>query len=516
MTDVYENERNYEDLDSMFFVSDQKASNGSAETDPTSSMYSNHPSTDASVEQRGDSSTYELDQEERDLYNEERELIELAQKLNLTVQNYDAAVEEQGDLPSYEEDENIENEENELVQLAQKLNLTVQNYDELEEVMNEYYVEKETNKVHNRLYERGMALAERRALAAKMKKDADEYVEEPKLELATRSYKGNRLQYSVGDNAHERLYNNAAWKKKQAIEEEAMMDVHHMSTTTPKTSLTNAVKSSSRLYGRSKMKQEEGKRLRNEIAKKLNRPAPKPSKKISVSDAQNIYQRGIVFKSNSKKKIEAVINAPRESKFPKMRTQTPNRRDQFRDVQSSGYGRVSRSDSNLSRRSETPSRRRSETPSRTRYATPSSGRATSTNRTSSRSAGRSQTPTQRRYANTPSKVRMYIRGESPTQDIPSRGREYSRNGDSMRSGVRTRSQTPSRRRSESSTKPRAPSRNRYADTPSRVRMYIKSSSTTSRPGTPGSLKSASSRKTQQEKIPPKTPPLPPPRQPSLD
>ncbi|GFH49036.1 predicted protein [Chaetoceros tenuissimus] len=509
MTGVYDNERSYEDLDEMFFVSDQKAANGSTETDPTSSTYSNHPSTDASVEQRGDSSTYELDQEERDLYNEERELIELAQKLNLTVQNYDAAVEEQGDLPSYEEDENIENEKNELVQLAQKLNLTVQNYDELEEVMNEYYVEKETNKVHNRLYERGMALAERRALAAKMKKDADEYVEEPKLELATRSYKGNRLQYSVGDNAHERLYNNAAWKKKQAIEEEAMMDVHHMSTTAPKTSLTNAVKSSSRLYGRSKTKQEEGKRLRNEIAKKLNRPAPKPSKKISISDAQNIYQRGIMFKSNSKKKIEAVINAPRESKFPKMRTLTPNRRDQFRDVQSSGYARVSRSDSNLSRRSETPSRRRSETPSRTCYATPSSGRATSTNRTSSRSAGRSQTPTQSRYANTPSKVRMYIRGESPTQDIPSRGR------DSVRSGVRTRSQTPSHRRSESSTKPRAPSRNRYADTPSRVRMYIKSSSTSSRPGTPGSLKSASSRKTQQEKIPPKTPPLPP-RQPSLD
>jgi hypothetical protein len=277
---------------------------------------------------------------------------------------------------------------------------------ELDQILDEYYSEKNSHEpisiarsssgsssIHDRLYKDGQVLAMRRVIAAQRKKESEKQVKPPKLHLATRTYTPRSER---GDQkTHERLYNIGLTKKKQMIEDEAKMEAYNLKHT-PKLPVPGGSKVGSRLYAKSKTYREEGKQKRETIAKKLTRD-PTPTRSISVSRAQGLYDRGLSFVENRDKKIDAILNAPRESTFPKMRTQTPNRRERFFEARDSDSvtGRSqtptarSRSRTPTARSSSVTPSRRDREPSQTRTR----GRAAS--QTPSRNRNRSQTPTRR-------------------------------------------------------------------------------------------------------------------------
>ena len=228
--------------------------------------------------------------------------------------------------------------------------------------------------VHDRLYKEGQYLAMKKAHVAKQKEEADKIVEPPKLQLATRSYTPVRRRGP--ETTHERLYRLGTQRKKEAISEEAMFHAYHAKhiQSSPKPAARDEKKMVSRLYKRSESFQKEGRKKREQIAKKMAPRDHTPSRSISVKRGQTIYERGLAFKANRQKKIEDTLNSPRESTFPKMRTQTPSRRECFFEARGDGDS-VCSSRSRIStqsrvvrrtRRSQTPSRNRerSQTPSR--------------------------------------------------------------------------------------------------------------------------------------------------------
>lgn len=228
--------------------------------------------------------------------------------------------------------------------------------------------------VHDRLYREGQYLAMKKAHVAKQKEEADKVVEPPKLQLATRSYTPVRRRGP--ETTHERLYRLGTQRKKEAISEEAMFHAYHAKhiQSSPKPAARDEKEMVSRLYRRSESFQKEGKKKREQIAKKLAPRDPTSSRSISVKRGQKIYERGLAFKANTQKKIEDTLNSPRESTFPKMRTQTPSRRECFfeargdEDSVCSSRSRMSTQSRIVrrTRRSQTPVRGRSQTPSRNR------------------------------------------------------------------------------------------------------------------------------------------------------
>ncbi len=210
--------------------------------------------------------------------------------------------------------------------------------------------------------------------------------------------------------------------------------------------------SGNRLYAHSKARQEEGKLLRQKIEGKRKGRASTPSRAISLTKASAIYDRGVQAKNNTKKKIEELRNAPRESTFPKMRTQTPNRRDRYFEARESEN--ATRNSTHGQSRRTTPSQARYPTPSRSRNPAPSIRNKSSPTpshglRSQTPSRFRSETPSRRRNE-TPSRPRNEtpIRSRKASQQHPtSSSRSSSRARTSSR--PRGRSQTPSRRISSS-------------------------------------------------------------------
>lgn len=76
-----------------------------------------------------------------------------------------------------------------------------------------------------------------------------------------------------------------------------------------------------RLYSRSAQKQEEGRKRRERIQKRMTPRAPTPSKRISLSHATDMYDRGLNYKTRVSQKIDYITNASRESLCPKMKNQ---------------------------------------------------------------------------------------------------------------------------------------------------------------------------------------------------
>ena len=268
----------------------------------------------------------------------------------------------------------------------------VQGYDheELNRLLDGYYKDRSPKRVmnpsaaniHDRLYKEGQHTAMKRAYAHRQKLEAEKYVEPPKLQLATRSY--TPLKERDGQKTHERLYKLGVNKKKQAIQEEAKEQAYYAKHA-PKPKIVDK-ETIKRLYEKSRSYREEGKQRRQKIAKKISRKRDvTPSRSISVTRGAQLYERGLAFTANRDRKIEEIKNAPRESSFPKMRTQTPNRRDLFFEA------RDEPTPSSRSQRSNTPSRMRSQTPTRTRS---NSARRTTRSQTPTRS--RSQTPSRSR------------------------------------------------------------------------------------------------------------------------
>jgi hypothetical protein len=271
---------------------------------------------------------------------------------------------------------------------------------EVDEVLEAYYEEKycasRRESIHDRLYQEGQAQAIKRSLLAQRKKQAELYATPPKLNLSTRSYTPLKQREKNGEKAHERLYKMGIQKKKQAIIEEAKMAAYHLNHS-PKPKHHDASKVVSRLYAKSQNYQQEGKRIRQQIAQKLNGKVPDQVRSISVSRAQAIYDRGLQFKADREKKIEVMANTPHKSSFPKMRTQTPNRRERFfeaREDDSSCTSARSRSSSvNMARSSSVSRNRRPQTSTSRIRSQPST--SNSTFLPPSRSRERSRTPSRR-------------------------------------------------------------------------------------------------------------------------
>ena len=282
---------------------------------------------------------------------------------------------------------------------------------ELDEILDDYYEEKyyasKRSSIHDRLYQEGQVQAMKRALAVRKKKEAEMQVEPPKLNMATRSYTPLRQREVTGENTHERLYKLSLRKKRQAIVDEAKMEAYNVKLS-PKLKPRDTSKVVARLYAKSQIYQDEGKKKREQIAKKLGSRDPTPNRKISISKGTNIYERGLQFKANRDKKIEEIANAPRKSTFPKMRTPTPSRRERFYEARDDG--------------SYTSARSRSSSVSRSRPSSAASRNASS------------QTPTR------------YVRSQTPT----GRSRATSSSRSLTPSTARERSQTPSRRVSSKS------------------------------------------------------------------
>mmetsp|Transcript_17474 Transcript_17474/g.33127 ORF Transcript_17474/g.33127 Transcript_17474/m.33127 type:complete len:372 (-) Transcript_17474:2192-3307(-) len=248
---------------------------------------------------------------------------------------------------------------------------------ELLELMEKFYRIKQplsTKKsIHERLYMKGEISAARKAKAFQLKKQEELQVIPPKLELSTRSYTPLRERTASNEKPYDRLYKSGLQKKEQAILEEAKIEAYNVKHTVKQNTVDSA-ESTSRLYSRSLKYVEEGKKIRQEIEKKKRRD-PTPSRSISISKAQKIYERGLQFKADREKKIQEIINAPRESSFPKMRTQTPRSRgrlhesrdDPCKSRSSSSAGERTRRDASVSRRdvrSQSTSRYRSQSASR--------------------------------------------------------------------------------------------------------------------------------------------------------
>ncbi len=203
----------------------------------------------------------------------------------------------------------------------------------------------------DRLYFKAKEQQVKRAIRVREKIDQENKVEPQKLKLATeRSYTPMKTR-SINGNIHNHLYQLA--KKKELLklkeEQEEMESSLKEATISPK----ELKEVSGRLYKRSLRLQEEGKKKREEIEKKRAPRAPTPSKRIPLSQASAMYERGLTHKAKTERKIEEILNTPRESSFPKMKTQL-------------------RSSSTSRGRSQTPSRRNSD-----RSTTPSRRQATS-------------------------------------------------------------------------------------------------------------------------------------------
>jgi hypothetical protein len=281
---------------------------------------------------------------------------------------------------------------------------------ELDDILDDYYEEKYSasrrSSIHDRLYQEGQLQAMKRALVVRKKKEAELQVEPPKLNMATRSYTPLKQRGETGEKTHERLYKLSLRKKRQAIVDEAKMEAYNVKLS-PKPIPRDTSEVVSRLYAKSQNYQDEGKKKREQIAKKLSRD-PTPIRKISISNGTKIYERGLQFKAERVKKIEEIWNAPRKSTFPQIRTPTPSRRERFYEARDDeGY---------------TSARSRSSSVSRSR---PSSAASRNTS---------SQTPTR------------YVRSQTPT----GRGRATSTSRSQTPSTARERSQTPSRRVSSKS------------------------------------------------------------------
>jgi hypothetical protein len=270
-------------------------------------------------------------------------------------------------------------------------------HEELDRILDGYYHETSprqtinpcTTTIHDRLYKEGQHSAMKRALVHQQKLEAEKYVEPPKLQMATRSYTPIR-QRDSNEKAHERLYNMRVDKKKQSIVEEAK-EVAYYVKHTPKPKPIDQ-KTITRLYEKSKSYREEGKQRREKIEKKINRRRDvTPSRSISVSRGQMIYERGLAFNANREQKIERIKNAPRESSFPKMRTQTPNRRECFYDNRDDQSRKSSVSSSGSQFRTRSSSRGRSSSVTRSRSQTPSRARSQTPNRRLSAQSNHSRT-----------------------------------------------------------------------------------------------------------------------------
>lgn len=253
---------------------------------------------------------------------------------------------------------------------------------EILELMEKFYRIKQPSattkeSIHERLYMKGEISATRRAKAFQLKKQEEMQVVPPKLELSTRSYTPLRERAVSSEKTHDRLYKSELEKKKRAILEEAKIEAYNLKHSTKQNTIDPS-QSGSRLYSRSLKYVEEGKKIRREIEKKLQGRDPTPSRSISVSRAQEIYERGLQFKANRERKIQEMINAPRESSFPKMRTQTSRTR-----------GRLQESHEDSRTRSISTSRRRVRSQTPTRY------RSQSLSDINSRRVDRSMTPSRR-------------------------------------------------------------------------------------------------------------------------
>lgn len=241
---------------------------------------------------------------------------------------------------------------------------------ELLELMQRFYRIKQPvstkTSIHERLYLKGEISATKKAKAFQLKRQEEMQITPPKLELSTRSYTPLRERTMSTEKAHDRLYKSELQKKKQAILESAKMEAYNVKHS-PRPNAIDPSKSASRLYSRSLKYVEEGKKIRQEIEKKLQGRDPTPSRSISVSRAQELYERGLQFKANRDKKIQEMINAPRESSFPKMRTQISRTRGRLHESHD-GSSRSRSSSTNRTGRSASASRRsvRSQTPTRYR------------------------------------------------------------------------------------------------------------------------------------------------------
>lgn len=268
-------------------------------------------------------------------------------------------------------------------------------HDELREHMENYYKEKESlaakknSSIHERLYKEGEIVATMRAKAYQIKKQEEMQTVPQKLQLSTRSYTPLRARAQSDEKTHDRLYKSDLQKKKQAIAEEAKMEAYKIKYS-PKQNAIDPSKSASRLYARSEKYREEGKKIRETIEKKLHGRDPTPSRSISVSRAQQIYERGLRFKAEREKKIQEMYNAPRESSFPKLPTQTPVKREKFYEARDDTSFR-SRSSSVDSRRSGANSTYRKYV----RSETPTRLRSNSRSATPVRRGDRSMTPSRR-------------------------------------------------------------------------------------------------------------------------
>lgn len=168
----------------------------------------------------------------------------------------------------------------------------------------------------SRLYLDAKEKNNKRAKEIQAKLDQDNNAGPHKLNLVTKhSYTPIRNRLTNG-NIHDHLYQLSKNKEVEQREESFDIPLGHLTI-----SSKESIKVSSRLYDRSLSKQVEGRRLREEIEKKLTPRAPTPSKRIPLSQATAMYERGLSHRARTESKIEAISNSPKESTFPKMRTQ---------------------------------------------------------------------------------------------------------------------------------------------------------------------------------------------------
>lgn len=284
--------------------------------------------------------------------------------------------------------------------------------------------------VCDRLYREAKEKEKKRAIEVKEKLDQENSAMPPKLKLATkRSYTPMRTRPSF-ENVHDHLYSLS--RKKQIEVEQKRDEMEAIEANLNKVGISPRQSKvvSGRLYERSLQMQQEGKQMRKDIEKKLAPRSPTPSKKIPLSRAEDMYKRGLSQKARMERKIEQKMNAPRESTFPRMRTQSRTR------AQSSTRERSETPSRALSRRSSrTPSRRSSETPGRQRSQTPS-------RRDSSRC--RSSTPSRR---NENSKdYKENVREESNNSSNNNDNNRYIKRGKNVLpptvTSIKTREQSP--------------------------------------------------------------------------
>ena len=205
----------------------------------------------------------------------------------------------------------------------------------------------------DRLYHEAKEKEYKRANIIKEKVDQENNVGPPKLRLAAdRSYTPIRSR-PICASIHDHLYNLSKIKdeKKKYLELE---EINANTTNRGVLSAKQSSKVAGRLYDRSRNRQEEGRKKRENIKKKLTPRAPTPSRKISLSKATAIYDRGISHKAKKERKIEDILNTPTGSTFPKMKSQTKGR--------SSSSARSQTPSRRLSDGAQTPSRRYGETP----------------------------------------------------------------------------------------------------------------------------------------------------------